>query len=87
VLFSAIWYGPDWQAYIDDKPVEHVRADYVLRALQVPAGEHKVVFKVEGKAAATARPIMMASSILVLLLALGAIGLELRRAFRGGAEG
>lgn len=79
VVFSAIWYGPDWQAYIDDAPAPHGRVNYVLRGLRVPAGEHKVSFRVEGRAAATARPVMLGASLLVLLLALGAAGMEVRK--------
>ncbi|MBK8226562.1 MAG: hypothetical protein IPK70_05250 [Flavobacteriales bacterium] len=79
VVFSAIWYGPDWQAYIDDQPVPHGRVDYVLRAMRVPAGEHKVTFKVEGRTAGKARPVMLGASLLVLLLALGTLALEARK--------
>jgi hypothetical protein len=79
VVFSAIWYGPDWQAYIDDQPVPHGRVNYVLRGLRVPAGEHKVTFKVEGRTAAKARPVMLGASLLVLLLVLGALAMEVRR--------
>ncbi|HRD52324.1 MAG TPA: hypothetical protein PKY96_06715 [Flavobacteriales bacterium] len=79
VVFSAIWYGPDWQAYIDDQPVPHGRVDYVLRAMRVPAGDHKVTFKLEGRTAAEARPVMLGASLLVLLLALGALVMEVRK--------
>jgi len=80
VVFSEIWYGPDWKASMDGQPVDHVRANYVLRAMAVPAGEHKVVFKVESKAYNTAQPIALAGSILVLLLVLGVVVMELRPA-------
>nr|MCU0320756.1 YfhO family protein [Flavobacteriales bacterium] len=48
-VLSAIWYGPDWQAYIDGKPAPHFRANYVLRGIALPAGEHEVVFKLESR--------------------------------------
>jgi hypothetical protein len=80
VVFSEIWYGPDWQATIDGKPVEHVRADYVLRAMAVPAGQHTVVFKVKGEAYHTSQGIALASSALLILLVLGALYRELRGA-------
>lgn len=79
VVFSAIWYGPDWVASIDGQDTPHARADYVLRALRVPAGEHKVVFRVVARTYASSQPVMLGASLLVLLLALGALGLELRR--------
>ncbi|MBK7943892.1 MAG: hypothetical protein IPJ85_00655 [Flavobacteriales bacterium] len=82
VVFSAIWYGPDWQAYIDDQPVPHGRVNYVLRGMRVPAGAHAITFKVQGRTAAKARPVMLAASVLVLLFALGMLGMEARKALK-----
>lgn len=84
VVFSEIWYGPDWHATIDGEPVGHARVDYVLRGLRVPAGEHKVVFSVRSKPFHASRPYMMAASALVLLLALGALVREGRVWMRRG---
>lgn len=46
-LFSEIYYPKGWQITIDGKPAEMLRANYTLRALPIPAGEHTVVFKFE----------------------------------------
>ena len=87
VVFSEIWYGPDWKAYIDGEPVEYVRANYVLRALAVPPGEHAVEFRVESRAFSASAPISMASSGILILLVLLLVGVELKRSVSGTGEG
>ena len=42
VVFSEIFTQEGWRAYIDGEEVTPIRADYILRALEVPAGEHTV---------------------------------------------
>ena len=42
LIFSEVDY-PGWQATVDGNPTRLVRANYLLRALCVPAGEHLVV--------------------------------------------
>ncbi|MCM4156069.1 YfhO family protein [Gramella sp. AN32] len=78
-IFSEMYYQPGWNAYIDGKPVEHVRANYTLRAMNIPAGKHEVVFKFEPVVIQTGSSITLASSILIGLLFLGAIAFEIKR--------
>jgi hypothetical protein len=75
-VFSEVWYGPDkgWQAYIDGEPVDHIRVNYILRGLKVPAGQHEVVFEFAPRKFAVGKTVSLASSLLLLLALLGYIG-------------
>ena len=71
VVFSEMYYQPGWQAYLDGEKVEHVRANYVLRAMNIPAGEHTVTFRFEPEVVNTGSSIALASSIILVLIILG----------------
>ncbi|MCB9227867.1 MAG: hypothetical protein H6578_11965 [Chitinophagales bacterium] len=46
-VFSEIWYGgnPDWKAWIDGNEASIIRTDYILRAMEIPKGNHEIVME------------------------------------------
>jgi len=72
-VFSEIYYPKGWNAYVDGVITPHFRADYVLRAMVLPAGEHKVEFRFEPRAYYLGEKVSMISSIVLILLILGGI--------------
>ncbi len=78
VVFSEIWYGADWVAEIDGQSAPYVRADYVLRAMSVPAGEHEVRFHIVSKAFNSYAKLASIGSWVLLLLVLATLGMAMR---------
>ncbi|HMP29364.1 MAG TPA: YfhO family protein, partial [Saprospiraceae bacterium] len=74
-VFSDIWYGPNkgWKAYIDDKEVDHVRVNYILRGLSIPKGDHKVVFEFKPTSYHAGVTINLFSSLFIILLLVAAL--------------
>lgn len=48
-VFSEIYYddGKGWKVFIDGERKEHIRVNYLLRGMKIPAGNHEVRFKFE----------------------------------------
>ncbi|MBF2708054.1 YfhO family protein [Flavobacterium soyangense] len=78
-VFSEIYYEKGWNAYIDGKKTDHFLVDYVLRAMEVPAGKHVIEFKFEPQVIKTGSTITLISSIGMLFLLIGGVYFEQRK--------
>jgi hypothetical protein len=83
-VFSEIYYPKGWVAHIDGKEVDIVRANYVLRALPIQSGKHTIEFSFKPDAYVIGNKVTMISSWMMLLMVVGCVGWELRRAPGGG---
>jgi hypothetical protein len=79
VVFSDIYYEGGWHATIDGEPVPHLRANYILRALPVSAGEHTIEFSFIFRPFEVGERISLAGSILVLLILLGGLAVSIMK--------
>lgn len=78
-VFSEIYYSPDWRAYIDGKQAEYFRTDYLLRAMEIPAGEHTIEFRDEAPTFHKWEMVELVSSIFLIVLIVGAIFINFRK--------
>lgn len=78
-VFSEVYYAPDWRAYIDGKPADYFRADYILRAMVIPAGEHKIEFKNEAPLMHKLDKVSVICSILFVLAVAGSLFVYYRK--------
>jgi hypothetical protein len=67
-IFSEIYYDKGWNAYVNGELKPHFRANFVLRGMKIPAGNHTVEFKFEPISYHTGETVAYASSIILLLL-------------------
>ncbi len=80
-VFSEIYYRGkegDWQAYIDGIAADHIRVNYVLRGMHVPAGVHDIRFEFKPRSYFEGNQISMFASLLLVLI----IGVSLYKKFR-----
>lgn len=78
VVFSEVYY-PGWTAAVDGQPVEVGRANYVLRAINVPAGKHEVVFEFKPQSIQTTETIAYVALGVLALLIVAAIVWSIKR--------
>lgn len=72
-IFSEVYYSEGWNAYINGKPAEYIRVNYVLRGMKIPEGNNKIEFKFEAAVVRKGSSIALGSSILLLLAFLGGL--------------
>jgi len=77
-VFSEIYYPEGWRVFIDGVQSEYVRVNYVLRGMEVPAGNHIIEFRFEPSVYTIGNKVMFASSSILILLFLGAIVYSLK---------
>lgn len=80
-VFSEIFYkgNNDWKSFIDGKEVPHIRVDYLLRGLRVPAGTHTIEFKFDPPVWKKGMTIDLISNIALILLVIAGVVIEVRK--------
>jgi hypothetical protein len=78
-VFSEIYYPDGWVATINGQPAPILQANYVLRALELPAGSSTIEFRFEPKSYSSGNVVMLICNILLFALFIGALIWEFRR--------
>jgi uncharacterized membrane protein YfhO len=73
-----VYYPFGWNAYIDGKKVAYAKANYVLRGLSLPAGQHNIKFIFEPESFKTGLNIAYAASFFILIFFLGGVFMHWR---------
>jgi hypothetical protein len=81
-VFSEVYYPDGWQVTIDGQPVELARADYVLRTLYVPAGNHTIQMTFDPQSIHVTETIAYGALILLLLVTLAVLGIYIRKNYK-----
>lgn len=79
VVFSEIWTSKGWTMHIDGQEHPILRANYLLRAAMIPAGQHEIVMRYEPKIWKVGGAISLVSSLVILLGLLGAFLFSLKK--------
>ena len=74
-VFSEIYFPWGWRATVDGQEVPIGRVDYVLRAINVPAGNHSIEFVFDPQSLKTTNSLAIVSLCLIGLICAFALGL------------
>jgi hypothetical protein len=66
-VFSEIFYPEGWNAAIDGEPAEIKRVNYILRGMEIPAGDHNITFEFRPASYYTGNKIMLVFSLGTIL--------------------
>lgn len=72
-VFSEIYYPKGWKMFVDEKEVPYIKANYLLRAVHVPAGNHTIKMIFAPQVIETGKVISMIAFGLFVLLSIGGI--------------
>ena len=86
VVFSEIYYPYGWNAYIDGTPAEHFRANYTLRAMNVPAGKHHIRFEFRPQTIEKWGKVAVSCKYVMNLIILSIIGIAIYRTVKKRKE-
>ena len=82
LVFSEVYY-PGWTAKVDGKPVEVGRVNYVLRAIRITPGNHKVELAFFPKSIDRTETVAYVGYVVLLLLIVGGVLMEYRKRKQG----
>ena len=85
-VFSEIYYPKGWKMFINDQEVPYIKANYLLRAVHIPAGNHTVKMVFEPAVIQTGKVISMIAFGLFLILSLAGIFLLYRKRSKSPLE-
>ena len=77
-VFSEVYFPWGWTATIDGKEAEIGRVNYVLRALNVPAGDHEIVMSFDPPSLHTTDTLATTAIIIIYLALAAAIALGVK---------
>ena len=78
-VFSEMYYGNGWNAYVNSEKADHNRVNYLLRGMEIPKGKNTIEFKFEPQVVKTGGTIALTSSILLGLIVLGGLFFEFKK--------
>jgi len=72
-VFSEMFYKKGWIAHIDGNQTPIVKTNYALRGLEIPAGDHEIVFEFKPQVIKTGSTITLIAFVVLLILLSGGL--------------